>query len=243
MRAGADDPRRAARGRTARAAAAAVLLASAAAPAAGAPAADPLVAAVRAEAARIGPQAFERVSETTDRSGTTVRRVERFVPEGRSGRGTWTLVSVDGREPTAAERRRHAREAAAAPAPGYWRLATILSGPHERLRDGQAVYRFQPLAPGSIRTDRADLSAGLAAEAAIDPNGGRPVVRSLRIFAPAPFPVLGVARVLRFEAENRYAEAPDGTPYLAAQTSRAEVRAPVVGLVATTTRQTFRPLP
>jgi len=52
-----------------------------------------------------------------------------------------------------------------------------------------------------------------------------------------------VARVLRFEAENRYAEGPDGTPYLAAQTSRAEVRAPVVGLVATTTRQTFRPLP
>ncbi|MFN3592696.1 MAG: hypothetical protein ACK4TG_10970, partial [Thermaurantiacus sp.] len=176
-------------------AAAALMLAALATPAA----ADPSVEAVRSHAARIGPVAFERTADITDRGGKTVRRVDRFTPEGRDGRGNWVLVSIDGRPPTDRERRDHAREVGSIPAPGYWRLETLLSGPFTTARDGagQTVYRFQPLARGSIQTQRGDISQNLAAEARIETVGGQPVVRSIRIFAPEPFGMMGVAPLIR----------------------------------------------
>ena len=207
-------------------------------------AADPSVEAVRAEAARIGPVAFERTVDVTDRSGTTVRRIERFTPHGRDGRGNWVLVSVDGRAPTDRERRDHAREVAKVPAPGYWRLATILSGPFTVTRDGagQTVHRFQPLAAGSVQTQRGDISANLAAEARIDTVAGRPVVQTIRIFAPQSFSMMGVARMNRFDSRNDYAPDRNGVPTLATQSSDVEVRAPVVGTVTNATRIRYRPL-
>jgi hypothetical protein len=217
-----------------------VLAAGAATPAA----ADPSVEAVRAHAARIGPVAFERTADITDRGGRTVRRVDRFTPEGRDGKGNWVLVSIDGRPPTDRERRDHAREVGAIPAPGYWRLHTILSGPFTVARDGsgQTVHRFQPLARGSIQTQRGDISQNLAAEARIETVNGQPVVRSIRIFAPEPFGMMGVARMNRFDSRNDYEVRANGNPFLAAQSSDVEVRAPIVGTVTNATRMTYRPL-
>ncbi len=218
--------------------AAALLLLAAPAPA------DPMIEAVRAQAARIGPVAFERTVDATDRSGRTVRRIERFTPQGRDGRGNWVLVSVDGRPPTDRERREHGRDVAGIPAPGYWRLATILSGPFTRTKDpaGQPVYRFEPLAPGSIQTQRGDISANLAAEARIEMANGQPMVRSIRIFASKPFSMMGVARMNRFDSRNDYAPDREGVPTLTAHSSDVEVKAPVVGTVTSATRMTYRPL-
>lgn len=206
--------------------------------------ADAWLEAVRAEAARMGPTAFERTSETTDRSGGVVRRVERFMPTGSGGQGAWTLVAVDGRPPTADERRRHAKEVAGLPPPGYWRLATILRGRVTLVRDaqGRTVHRIRPLPEGSIRTARGDISADVAADARIELVAGQPTVTSLRVFAPAPFSLMGVARMNRFEAQSRYERGPDGRPLLVEQASEAEVRVPVVGTFRQTTRQTYRPL-
>jgi hypothetical protein len=221
-------------------AACAALILAVAAPAA----ADPNVDAVRAQAAQIGPVAFERTADITDRGGRTVRRVDRFTPEGREGKGNWVLVSIDGRPPTDKERRDHAREVGSVPAPGYWRLQTILSGPFTLAKDsaGQTVYRFQPLARGSIQTQRGDISENLAAEARIETVGGQPVVRSIRIFAPEAFGMMRVARMNRFDSRNDYESRPNGNPFLTAQSSDVEVRAPIVGTVTNATRMTYRPL-
>jgi hypothetical protein len=205
--------------------------------------ADANVDAVRAHAAKIGPVAFERTADITDRSGKTVRRIDRFTPQGRDGRGNWVLVSVDGRPPTDRERRDHAEEVGTIPAPGYWRLQIILSGPFTVARDasGQQVYRFQPLAPGSVQTTRGDISANLSAEARIDPNNGQPVVSSIRIFATEPFSMMGVARMNRFDSKSDYSLGRNGAPFLTTQSSDVEVRAPIVGTVRTSQKQSYRP--
>ncbi|MFN7173258.1 MAG: hypothetical protein ACK4MT_00870, partial [Thermaurantiacus tibetensis] len=133
----------------------AALLAAAALAAAPA-AAAPEIEAIRAEVRAAGVYPFERTRTITDTRNGGTRRVEvdRYDPAKPEGQ-RWTLVSVDGRAPTEADRRAHARAVADQPiAPGPWRLDPLLAGPaHKVTRSGaKNVYAWPRLPKGSLPT-------------------------------------------------------------------------------------------
>lgn len=179
--------------------------------------ADPVLAAVVRAAAAVTPasQPFEEVTRVTSRddAGKTeiVTRITRW--DGRQR----TLVSVDGRPPTAAEQKEAAKAFREAPIPGYHRLALFLSGGGTRqsLAGGKSLYRIAPMPKGSINI-AGDRSASMIAEAVVEP-GDRPWVSRLHILAPKPISMFLVARIDSFDVVNDYALAADGRPMLVRQ--------------------------
>ena len=190
--------------------------------------ADALVDALRAEAAKTPVVAFERTTKVEQFSGKgpgyTVR-VDRFNPRSSS----WTLVSMDGRAPTPDQISKHREEVNALPIPGFHRLDEVLAGEPRRVTDakGRQIYRWDSLKPGSFPTTGPDMSKSVAAEAFIEEIAGRPVIRELRIFAPAPFAVMTVAKVKGLNLISQYRNGTAGPPFMFAQASETDVTAPL----------------
>jgi hypothetical protein len=82
----------------------------------------------------------------------------------------------------------------------------------------------------------------MAAEAVVEKVGNRPVVRSVRLFAPKPFPVMSVAKVNVFDLQNYYSEAEGGVPVLVSQAGETDISAPFGQGVRQTSQTKFRPL-
>lgn len=177
---------------------------------AAAPAPDPLLARIVADAATITEASFgfERTTRL-EAGGKSTVRVERFRPAATP---RWTLASVDGRAPTADEARDYARAADKQPVPNYGRLGAMLRDGAERATaaDGNTVYRVTRLPKGSIAANGASMAKHLVGEATIARAGDRPFVAQMRVFAPKPFRMRMVAKVDRFEAVTRYAPGADG---------------------------------
>jgi hypothetical protein len=208
--------------------------------------ADAVIDAIRAEAGRITPGPFERTRIVRDtRDGDAPRaEVDRFDPKAPKGQ-QWTLVSVNGRVPTADERKAHAKFVADQPVvPGVWRLDPLLAGPDPKVaRSADAsVYTWPRLPKGSLPLSRFDLTANLAAEASVEEVDGKPTVTKLRIFAPEPFRVLGIAKIERMTVESEYVRGLDGIPRLVRQTTVQDGNIPGRGKGTMRTEMRFRPL-
>jgi hypothetical protein len=170
-------------------------------------------------------------------------RVDRFDPRAPAGR-QWSLLSVNGRAPTRQEQADHRKLVSSLPVPGFYRLSAILAGEPERSVDakGRILYRWNSLPPKSMPTPGPDISTRMAAEAIVEKSGNKPIVRSVRLFAPRPFPVMAVAKVNAFDLQNYYSEGEGGTPVLIAQTGATDISAPFGQGVRQTSETKFRPL-
>jgi hypothetical protein len=218
---------------------AALALAAAAAPAS----ADAVIDRLKSDARGTPVAPFERTSRTEQPKRPPITRVDRFDPKAPEGR-QWTLVSVDGRPPTADEIEAHAKLVKGLPVPGFHRLPVLLQGdPTSQRREGaRTVYRWDALKPGAVPNNQGpDFSARLAAEATVATVGGRPVLEQVRVFAPEPFAIMAVARMNAFESVTRYGFAA-GRHRLEAQDNRVDARIPFRGQGVTVTRATFGPL-
>ncbi len=178
--------------------------------------ADELQARLLASAKAIGPAdfAFTRTTRSEQRGGGEAKlrtTVDRYDPT-RPPAQRWTLVSIDGRAPTADEADKAAKAYATAFVPSYGRLARWVGAKAIRSEaDGRAVYRYAGLPKGTLDFNGKDLSADTNAEAFVAP-GPAPFVERTRFVSNKPFRMMLVARVERFEASQRFRAGADGRP-------------------------------
>ena len=208
--------------------------------------ADAVIDAIRAEAGTLTPHPFERTRTVRDtRDGDAPRtEVDRFDPKAPKGR-QWTLVSVNGRAPTEAERQEHASFVNDQTViPGAWRLDPLLAGPSPKVTPGgeTTTYSWPRLPKGSLPLSRFDLTANLAAEATVAEVGGKPTVTRLRIFAPEPFRVLAIAKIERMTVTSEYARDSNGRLLLTRQETVQDGNIPGRGKGTLRTEMRFRPL-
>lgn len=208
--------------------------------------ADAILDRLRTEAARAEVIGFERTTreEKQTAKGPIVEvRVDRFDPRAPAGR-QWTLVSVNGRAPTLREQGDHRKLVTSLPVPGFYRLSAILAGEPQRSvdADGRILYRWTSLPPGSMPTPGPDISTRMAAEAVVEKVGGKPIFRSVRLYAPKPFPVMAVAKVKAFDLQNYYADGAEGVPVLVSQSGLTDISAPFGQGGRQTSQTRFRPL-
>jgi hypothetical protein len=192
--------------------------------------ADPALRQILAESARAPVPAFERtvraeLRANPDKEPAVV--VDRFVPRDAVS-GTWTLVSIDGRKPTADEQARHRKANADGPVPGFHRLHKVLGTPPARRTEagGRVTYFWTSLPEGAVVTPGGDISGKLSAEATVEQVDGRPLISQVRIFAAKPFSIRSIAKMNMFEGVSQYKPGPGGTPFLAAQIQASDVKAP-----------------
>ncbi|MFQ3665346.1 MAG: hypothetical protein SNJ79_04815 [Sphingomonadaceae bacterium] len=213
-----------------------------AAPAAAAPAID----AIRAEVRAAGAYPFERTRTITDTRGGGTKRVEvdRYDPAKPEGE-RWTLVSVDGKPPTADQQKAWAKAIADQPiAPGPWRLDPLLSGGEPKVtKNGQeTIYAWPRLPKGSLPFGRFDVTGNLAAELSVIEVNGRPTVRQMRVFAPQPFRVLAIARFDVMTVTSDYARDANGRLILTRQETFQDANIPGRGRGQMRVDMAFRPL-
>lgn len=143
--------------------------------------------------------------------------IEKFDPT-KPADARWTLVSVDGAPPSAAELRKYRKEAAKRRVvPGYHRIANYFGAPATASGDGggKTVFRFATLPKGSVSIKETDLSHLASAEASVAEADGRPFVEQVSFtLKPKRAHVID-----RYETTFRYRTGPDGKPFLIATTS------------------------
>lgn len=159
---------------------------------------------------------FERTTRSVRTGGgttTTLLKVERW--DGKR----WQLVSINGKKPTSGQRDEAQKLAASSPVPGYHRMAVLLSGATERTVDGEGrtVLRIPVLPAGSVRTDSADISTHLQAEATLATRAGQPWVERVKVTAREPFRMNMLIKVMTFEQTSEYRLDDKGRPRLASQ--------------------------
>lgn len=208
--------------------------------------ADPVLDAIRAEAARAEISGFERTTRAekqTDSGPIVTTRVDRYNPKATKDT-QWTLLSVNGRSPKRSEIAEHKARVTSYPVPGFYLLNAILAGEPTLATDakGRRVYRWDKLPPNSLPTPGPDVSARLAAEAVVERVDGKPILSLVRIYAPQPFPILAVARMKKFDLTSVYQFGVGGKPVLVAQTSMTDVSAPFGRGEKQVSQISFRPI-
>lgn len=147
--------------------------------------------------------------------------VERWDPASRAQ--PWTLMSLDGRAPTAEELAKHARSSPKRRRAHYGRLAEIFATPATVSTDakGRIVFRFESLPPETLVVANVDISANSICEATVDRSGAVPFVERARFTLAKPQRVKVVAKLEKFEAVSRYRMMADGKPVLVEHVSNA----------------------
>ena len=158
---------------------------------------------------------FTRTVRSTRVEGDkTIHRfeVERFDPTN-AAQG-WTLLSIDGRAPTAEELQKHSKSSPKRRLAHYGRVAEYFATPATSTTDaqGRTVYRFSALPPETVVVANVDISANTIVHATVNTNGPVPFVEQARFTLSKPTRVKVVAKLERFEATSRYRMMPDGKP-------------------------------
>lgn len=186
--------------------------------------ADPLLDRIVAEARTVGPDdfAWTRTTKAEQRSGDkveTATRVERFDPSRPAGQ-RWTLVSVDGKPPSAEDAKDYAKATADAMVPNYGRVAGYFGAGAQKVTGsgGRLLFRATKLPKRAFMMNKSDLSAHARAEATVA-EGAKPFVERLDIVTTKPFRMMLVAKVEQLAATSRYKLMPDGRPVLVEQIS------------------------
>ncbi len=181
---------------------------------------EPLREAIITDARALDPagMAFERTT-TAVRRGPGIK--EKTVTVERWDGTRWTLVSVNGKAPSASQFKSFRKATAVNPVPGYHRLAALLAAASDVQVDdeGRKILKIPVLPAGSVRTDSADISSHLSGEAVIATTEGKPWVARLKVRARENFKLNLLIKVTGFEQTFDYRLGPDGKPRLASQTA------------------------
>ena len=184
------------------------------------PVSEPLRDRIIADARAVPPASliFDRTTNLEKKGGGSTTRV--VLVERWDGQ-TWTLLSKNGKLPSAFERRDVEKLAAASPVPGYHRLASLLAAATEvgTDADGHMVLRIPVLPPGSVRTDSSDISSHLRAEAVVSNRGGQPWVERVHVSQREPFKMNALIKVKTFDQISTYRLDAGGHPRLARQSA------------------------
>ncbi|PTS87234.1 hypothetical protein DBR17_06365, partial [Sphingomonas sp. HMWF008] len=136
--------------------------------------------------------AFRRTL-TVERSGAAAKTyVEQFDPR-RAAADRWTLVSVDGRAPSAKDIA-SSRKTKRGPTPSYAQVADWFGAAATRSEvKGGVLYRFARLPKGMLKIGSHDASADTQAEALVNTSGAVPFVEHVRMVSNKSFSVMLVA--------------------------------------------------
>ena len=157
----------------------------------------------------------------SQRSGEAAKDyVMRYDPKRAKG-ARWTLITAEGRAPTAKEVSGFAKRANAVPVPSYSEIAKWFGAPATRIATSKdsVTYRFAALPLGTIKMPGQDISAQTSAEAVVNVAGPAPFVERVRITASKPFRIMLVAKIERFSATATYQMLPGGRPAIVANSS------------------------
>ncbi len=136
--------------------------------------------------------------------------VEQYDPR-RPAAQQWSLISVDGRAPTAKEIA-ESRKAKRGPVPSYGELAKWIGSPATRTdtSTGTVTYRFARLPAGTLKIGSHDASAHTQAEAIVNIKGKTPFVERIRFASTKKFKLMLVASVRSMTISGRYSLLPNG---------------------------------
>jgi hypothetical protein len=178
---------------------------------------DQVLAAARAE--RAASYGFRR-TVAVERTGQEPRRfVEQFDPR-RPVAERWTLVSIDGRPPTAKETQ-ESRKAKRELAPRYAEMIAWIGAPATRTATspGSVTYSFASLPKGAFKIGTHDASASTRAEVTVNTAGRAPFVERVRMTTDKPFRMMLVAAVKSAVVTYSFAQMPEGHVLLTGSSS------------------------
>jgi hypothetical protein len=197
---------------------------------------EPLREAIIDEARACDPAgiAFERTT-TAIRRGPGMNN--KTVTVERWDGQRWSLISVNGKAPTASQFKTFRKATAITPVPGYYRMAALLSAASDVTVDGEGrkILKIPVLPAGSVHTDKADISGHLSGEAVITTTDGKPWVARLKVRAREDFKLNMMIKVTNFEQVSDYRMGPDGKPRLASQS--ADSKGQMMGFVGGETNE------
>jgi heat shock protein HslJ len=189
--------------------------------------ADALQQQIIAQSRSVSPDdyTFTRTIRTEQIQGdkTEVRTVvDRYDP-AKPAAQRWTLVSLDGRPPTADEQKTFATESAKRRVSSYARVATYFGSSATKAADaqGRPVFRFNSLPKETVMVAGSDLSANSTGEAIVNTSSATPFVEHVRFTLSKPTRIKLVAKIDQFQASARYKLFSDGKPVPAEFTSEA----------------------
>lgn len=181
---------------------------------------EPLREAIITDARATNPAgiAFDRTTIAVRRGPGIKERTETVE---RWDGARWTLVSVNGKQPTATHFKTFRKATAVNPVPGYHRLAALMAAASDISTDGDGhkLLKIPVLPAGTVRTDTGDISNHLSGEAVIASNDGKPYVARLKVKAREKFKLNLLITVTNFEQVSDYHLGPDGRPRLASQSA------------------------
>ncbi|MEH3037112.1 MAG: hypothetical protein PGN23_11605 [Sphingomonas adhaesiva] len=162
------------------------------------------------QATRADGFAFQR-RITVDRTGAARKViVDRYDPR-RPEAQRWSIVSIDGRPPTAKEQSKSLKDRRGQVS-SYAELAKWFGAPATRIdaAPGQVLYRFPRLPDDVVKVGPHDASPDTQAEATVNTSGKIPFVERVRFVTAKPFRMMLVASVQGMTVTARYRQLPSG---------------------------------
>jgi hypothetical protein len=163
-----------------------------------------------ARSARSDAYSFHRTLVIDSTGSARKVFIEQFDPRRPAG-AQWSLISVDGRAPTAKEVEQ-SRKAKRGPVPSYAEIADWFGAPATRAdhAPGYVVYRFARLPQGALKIGSHDASADTQAEALVNTRGDVPFVGQVRLASTKGFRMMLVASLQSMTISGHYRLLPDG---------------------------------
>lgn len=204
------------------------------------PVADPLARQLIADSHAVTETSFgfertTRAEATDGKESEKEVEVDRFDPAANP---RYRLISVDNKLPKSNKFKEYAKAIEGKPVPNYGRVALLLAVAHRT----DATHFHVDDVPKEVLPGQGGMMARhLKADLTVDTSGAKPFVAETRMFAPAPFRMMLIAKVDRFEVVNRYHPGPDGRPRIVSQDVTISGSGP--GMSGTQiTHAVFRPL-
>jgi hypothetical protein len=175
--------------------------------------ADALQQQVLAVARSVGPNDFA-FTETTraERTGKPANSsIARYDPRTPA---KWTLLSTDGKPPTAKQSASSAKFRAKAKVATYARIAEWFGAPASRVATTptHVTYRFAAMPKAALMMGPYDASSNTSVEAVVNTAGKVPYVERARFTSNAAFRMMMVVKVESFVFTASYRLRPDGRP-------------------------------
>jgi hypothetical protein len=169
---------------------------------------DQLVAA--AKGTNASAYSFRRAMTIQQTGQPRKMLVEQYDPR-RPAADQWSLVSVDGRAPTAKESA-DAHKMKRGPVPSYGELAKWIGAPASRTSPapGYVLYRFPRLPAGTLKIGSHDASADTQGEVLVNIKEKIPLVERVRLKSTKGFRMMLVASIDSILVDQRYHMLPDG---------------------------------